>query len=122
MPLTKIQSEVLQFLAARRDPESYVGGAAPLNRNAPRFSDGIDVFHDREERVELAALEDAAALDANGYRVQWLTRLPMIYTASVTKDDDATRLECGWWTATTGFSPLYGMSFSGTFSILSISQ
>lgn len=93
MPLTRIQTDVLRLLAAGRDPESYVGGATPLNRNTPRFSDDIDVFHDREERVELAAIEDAATLDAAGYRVQWLRQLPMIYSASISKDGDATRLE-----------------------------
>ena len=74
MPLTKIQSDVLQLLAAHRDPESYVGGATPLNRKAPRFSDDI--------------VEDAAALEAAGYQVQWLRQLPMIYTASVSGDGD----------------------------------
>jgi hypothetical protein len=93
VPITKIQSDVLRLLAVHRDPESYVGGATPLNRNAPRFSDDIDVFHDREERVERAAIEDAATLETAGYRVQWLRQLPMIYTASVSKDDGATRLE-----------------------------
>ncbi|HVW08350.1 MAG TPA: hypothetical protein VHC90_07195 [Bryobacteraceae bacterium] len=93
MPLTKVQSDVLRLLAAHRDPESYVAGATPLNRDTPRFSDDIDVFHDRQDRVELAALEDAAALEGAGYRVQWLRRLPMIYTASVSKVGPATRLE-----------------------------
>lgn len=93
VPLTRIQSDVLRLLAAHRDPESYVARGTPLNRDAPRFSDDIDVFHDRQDRVELAALEDAAALEAAGYRVQWLRQLPMIYTASVLKDGAATRLE-----------------------------
>jgi hypothetical protein len=31
-----------------RDPESYVAGAAPLNREEPQISGDIDVFHDRE--------------------------------------------------------------------------
>jgi hypothetical protein len=65
------------LLAAHRDPESYVAGATALNRDTPRFS----------------ALEDAAALQAAGYRVRWLRQLPMIYTASVSKDGTATRLE-----------------------------
>jgi hypothetical protein len=81
--LSKIQSEVLRLLAAHRDPESYVGGATPLNRDAPRFSADIDVFHDREERVAEAALNDAAVLEKAGYKVEWLRRLPLIYTAGV---------------------------------------
>ena len=93
MPLSKIQSEVLRLLAAHRDPESYVGGATPLNRDAPRFSLVIDVFHDRQERVVEAALNDAGVLEGAGYKVAWLRPLPMIYTAAVTKEDDGTRLE-----------------------------
>ena len=49
MPLTKIQTDILRLLAAHRDPESYVAGASPLNRDAPRISGDIDVFHDRED-------------------------------------------------------------------------
>src|SRR5579863_10580097 len=80
VPLFKIQSEVLRLLAAHRDPESYVGGATPLNRDAPRFSLVIDVFHDRQERVVEAALNDAGVLEGAGYKVAWLRPLPMIYT------------------------------------------
>lgn len=93
MPLSKIQTDVLRLLAAHRDPESYVGGATPLNRAAPRFSGDIDVFHDRQDRVTEAALNDAAVLAAAGYNIEWLRQLPLIYTAGVTKDDDGTRLE-----------------------------
>lgn len=93
MPLSKIQREVLRLLAAHRDPESYVGGATPLNRNAPRFSGDIDVFHDRQDRVAEAALNDAGLLEGAGYQVEWLRQLPLIYTAAVTKDGDGTRLE-----------------------------
>jgi hypothetical protein len=93
VPLSKIQTDVLRLLAGHRDPESYVAGATPLNRDAPRYSADIDVFHDREERVSQAALSDAAALEAGGYSVSWLRQLPLIYTAAITKDDAGTRLE-----------------------------
>ena len=93
MPLSRIQIDVLRLLASHRDPESYVAGATPLNRNTPRFSSDIDVFHDREERVALAALEDAAALKAAGYRFVWLRQLPLIYTAEVSRRGSFTRLE-----------------------------
>ena len=71
MPLPKIQTEVLRLLAAQRDPESYIAGATPLNRDAARYSSDIDVFHDREERVAAAALNDAKVLEAGGYSVRW---------------------------------------------------
>ena len=93
MPLSKIQTGILRLLAAHRDPESYVAGASPLNRDAPRISDDIDVFHDREERVAAAALNDTQALTAAGYAVSWLRQLPLIYTAEVRQGDASTRLE-----------------------------
>jgi hypothetical protein len=64
-----------------------------LNRDAARYSSDIDVFHDREERVAAAALNDAKVLEAGGYSVKWLRQLPLIYTAEVTRLDASTRLE-----------------------------
>lgn len=93
MPLSRIQTDVLRLLASHRDPESYIAGATPLNRNASRYSDDTDVFQDREERVAAAALDDAEALGAAEYRVSWLRQLPLVYTAEVTKGNDSTRLE-----------------------------
>jgi hypothetical protein len=56
VPLSNIQVAVLRLLAAHRDPESYVAGATPLNRNTAHYSSDIDVFHDREERVAAGSL------------------------------------------------------------------
>jgi hypothetical protein len=67
----------------------HVAGASPLNRDAPRISGDIDVFHDREEQVA-AALADAQTLAAAGYRVAWLRQLPLMYTAEVTREGAAT--------------------------------
>ena len=93
MPLSKIQIDVLREIASHRDPESYVAGSTPLNRDAVRYSGDIDLFHDREERVAAAALTDVEALRAAGYRVSWLRQLPLIYTAEVSRGDATTRLE-----------------------------
>jgi len=93
VPLSKIQSGVLRLLASHRDPESYVAGGTPLNRDAIRYSSDIDVFHDREERVAAAALSDVETLVEAGYRVSWLRQLPLIYTAEVAEGNAATRLE-----------------------------
>src|SRR5262249_6211807 len=68
-------------------------GATPLNRNAPRISSDIDVFHDREERVAAAALADGQTLTAADYGVAWLRQLPLMYTAEVSREGAATRLE-----------------------------
>jgi hypothetical protein len=93
MPLSKVQSDILRVLASHRDPESYVAGATPLNRNAPRYSGDIDIFHDREERVVSAALLDARTLEAAGFPVRWLRQYPTIHTADVGHEQAHTRLE-----------------------------
>jgi hypothetical protein len=93
LPLHKIQTEILRLLASRRDPESYVAGGTPLNRDAGRFSNDIDIFHDREERVVSAALADAKALALAGYSVTWLRQLPAIYSAEIGDPEERTRLE-----------------------------
>lgn len=93
MPLTNLQIAVLQLLASHRDPESYVAGAAPLNRQTTRVSEDLDIFQDREARVAEAAMQDAAVLEHAGYRVVWLRQLPLIYTAEVHHGDTSTRLE-----------------------------
>jgi hypothetical protein len=96
VPLSKIQTDVLRLLASHRDPESYVAGATPLNRAAPRYSSDIDVFdvfYVREERVASAALDHAKTLEAEGYGCRWLRQQPAIHTAEVTREGAGTRLE-----------------------------
>jgi hypothetical protein len=93
VPLSSLQSRLLRQLAAHRNPESFVAGASSLARSGPRFSDDIDVFHDREEAVQAAADADAIVLGDAGFRVEWTRRLPAICTAIVHGGDEATRLE-----------------------------
>jgi hypothetical protein len=71
MPLGKFQSDVLRTLAAQRDPESYIAGGVAINRDGPRYSADIDIFHDSEPRLEAATMADGAALAAAGYSVSW---------------------------------------------------
>lgn len=89
MPLSKIQTAVLRLLAAHRDPESYVGGSTPLNRNT-----------DREERVAATAELDSSLLREHGYDVQWIRRDPAIYTVLVGRASETTKLE---WVADSDF-------------------
>jgi hypothetical protein len=100
VPLSKIQTEILRILAAHRDPESYVAGSTPLNRDAPRYSGDIDVFHDREERVAIAAAQDGALLEEHGYALKWIRRVPAIHTVLVERAGETTKLE---WVADSDF-------------------
>ena len=93
MPLSKIQGDVIGLLASHRDPESYVAGSIPLNRQSQRYSTDIDIFHDREERVTTAAANDASVLEAHGYDIHWQRRGAAIQTASVSRDGLVTKLE-----------------------------
>lgn len=93
MPLSSLQTKILRLLAAHRDPESYVAGSTYLTRSGMRFSGDIDIFHDREERVERAADEDVHALEAEGLAVAWQRRERLFYQAIVSDADDTTKLE-----------------------------
>jgi hypothetical protein len=93
MPLTNFQSRILRLLAVHRNPESYLAGSTPLNRDRPRFSEDIDIFHDREERVAQAAEEDAETLRNEGMEIEWMRREPAIFTAAVQEGQETTHLE-----------------------------
>ena len=100
MPLSSIQTEILRLLASHRDPESYVAGSTPLTRSTTRYSADIDIFHDREERVALAALGDCSFLEERGYTLTWLRRDPLIYTVLVGREGESTKME---WVADSDF-------------------
>ena len=93
MPLSSIQGDILRLLAANRNPESYVAGATPLNRDGPRYSADIDIFHDREESVAFAAEGDVSVLTGAGFNVRWLRREPGIYGVVVERGGESMRLE-----------------------------
>ena len=60
MALTQLQSDILRRLAKNRSDTSYLAGGLMLNKNWPRRSDDIDIFHDSDEEVtevQTAALE-----------------------------------------------------------------
>lgn len=100
MPTTKIQAEVLRLLAAQRTPESFIAGGVPINRDGPRFSKDIDIFHDTVAGAAEAALRDSAVLKAAGFEVVWERQVPGISTATVLRDGEGTKLE---WVANSDF-------------------
>jgi hypothetical protein len=113
VPLTKLQSSLLGVLAARRSPESYVAGAIAINRDGPRYSADIDIFHDGDERLVATAEGDAAAITTAGYELSWLgARGSGKRTALISGSDERTQLE---WVADSDFrffpaqpDPLFG--------------
>jgi hypothetical protein len=93
VPISKLQSEILRVIAAKRDPESFVAGGVPINRTGPRYSADIDIFHDRQDRVAEAALADAKILADAGFEVIWLRQQPATYGATIRLGNDETKLE-----------------------------
>jgi hypothetical protein len=93
VPISKLQSDILRLIAANRDPESFVAGGVPINREGPRVSADIDIFHDREDRVAAAALADAKLLTDAGYDVIWLRQQPATYAATIRRGNEETKLE-----------------------------
>ncbi len=51
MALTQLQRRIMAVLASNRTRTSYVAGGLVLNRDWPRMSDDIDVFHDTDEEI-----------------------------------------------------------------------
>jgi len=100
VPISNLQTEILRVLAGRRDPESYVAGGVPVNRSGARVSNDIDIFHDREESVAVAAIADAQALVDAGYTVRWIRQQPAIYSAVIGSAGGETKLE---WLADSDF-------------------
>jgi hypothetical protein len=83
----------LRTLAAQRSPDSYIAGGIAINREGPRFSGDIDIFHDSEARLESAAKADAAALTAAGYSVTWDSERQGKREATIARGGEAMRLE-----------------------------
>jgi hypothetical protein len=93
VPLTSLQRKVLNLLAAHRDPESYIAGSTYLTRQGNRFSGDIDIFHDREDRVAVAAQADAQALESAGFTLRWQRREPAFYQVVISDGSETTKLE-----------------------------
>jgi len=93
VPLSKPRREIFRLLATHRDPESFVAGSTFLARQDARYSDDIDIFHDREERVARSAEDDVAALKSAGMDVNWQRREPLFYQALVNQGGESTKLE-----------------------------
>src|SRR5262249_4399067 len=93
VPLSNIQTDILRLLAAHRNPETYVAGASPLIRDAPPTSSDIELSHDRAEQGAASDLPDTKPLAAAGYSFSWLRKIPLMYTAEVTRGGATPRLE-----------------------------
>jgi hypothetical protein len=93
MPLTPLQHRILSIIARHRDPESFIGRGTVLQRSGIRRSRDIDVFHDREERLNEAAATDIRALRDAGFEVRLALESATFVRAVITDGGEPTKLE-----------------------------
>src|SRR5690242_4769725 len=65
--LTPFQHEVLQILAANRSPDSFIAEGTALNRDFPRLSGDIDIFHQTVAVLDTTVAGDRQVLERAGY-------------------------------------------------------
>jgi hypothetical protein len=93
MALTDLQMRIMQRLAANRSETSYLAGGTILNLNWPRRSDDIDIFHDADEAVSLAAEKDIADLESGGFRISVDVKTYGLVEATVSDDISSTAIQ-----------------------------
>lgn len=105
MALTAVQRDVMKCIASNRSQTSYLAGGVVLNRDWPRQSDDIDIFHDTDEEIGAAADADIELLRKAGFRVNVEVQIYGCVEAIVSREHDATLIQ--WMSETrTRFFPL----------------
>ncbi len=66
------------FLPRTATLKAMLQASTPLNRDAPRHSGDIDIFHNREERVPKRC-NRMPLLQEHGYVLKWEGRDPSMY-------------------------------------------
>jgi hypothetical protein len=93
MALSDLQKRIMLRLAANRSESSYLAGGLVLNRDWPRRSDDIDIFHDTDEEVSDVARKDIADLEADGLHVHVDVNAFGTYEATVSDNASSTVIQ-----------------------------
>lgn len=95
MPLTPFQSEVALLLSQNRTEDSHLAGGAALHfkPNSLRFSIDLDYFHDSEDRVSSAFIQDQKLLIENGYECVIEMNQPGYLRCLVKRNKEVTKVE-----------------------------
>ncbi len=90
------------MLRKHRNPNSYVAGGVAIHRsrNSLRCSNDIDFFHDTAEAVQQGAQQDMQVLAASGYQLTLLIEQPAFIRATISRGENALKLE---WVRDTAF-------------------
>ncbi len=93
MPLTAIQKSVAKVLRLHRSEHTYVAGGAVLNRDWPRLSDDMDIFHDIRNRLPRAAEPELKALRNAGFSVELTCENDLTVEAIVRHGGEETKVQ-----------------------------
>jgi len=95
MPLTPLQKEVIDLIAANRSVASHIAGGIALNAgpSTPRYSEDIDIFHDAEEAVTSASESDCKTLSDAGFQIVRQIWEPSYRRVWVERKGDGVKLE-----------------------------
>lgn len=93
MVLTDLQRAILSTIAGNRSETSYIAGGSALNRDWPRISDDMDIFHDTDEEIGEVAGADIAALRAAGFRVTMDIEIYGLVEAAISRAGQSTVIQ-----------------------------
>lgn len=93
MALTAIQQAAADILRPHRSEYSYVAGGAALNREWPRISDDMDIFHDYGDRLPHSVTPELRALQNAGFAVEIDSENDLVVEAVLRKGGEETRIQ-----------------------------
>ena len=93
MPLTSLQKMVASVLRPFRTQHNYIAGGAALNREWPRLSDDLDIFHDQRDQLPESVEPELQALRDAGFAVEITTRDQSIVEAILRRYGSETRVQ-----------------------------
>lgn len=93
MPLTVIQRSVAKVLRPYRSEHTYVAGGAVLNRDWPRLSDDMDIFHDIRNRLPGTVEPELEALRNAGFSVELTCENDLTVEAILQRDGEETKVQ-----------------------------
>tara|TARA_R110002074_G_scaffold276579_9_gene447978 strand:+ start:2492 stop:3310 length:819 start_codon:yes stop_codon:yes gene_type:complete len=93
MPLTAIQRSVIKVLKLHRSEHTFVAGGAALNREWPRLSDDMDIFHDIRDRLPRFVEPELEALRQAGFSVEVTVETDMTVEAILRKYGEETMVQ-----------------------------
>lgn len=98
--LTDFQREILGLLATNRSDKSFIADGSALNRDFPRLSGDLDVFHRTVAEIDAAFQSDRRLLDGAGYTLSRIRERDTSREWLVAAGDESTKLQ---WTRDTSW-------------------